>query len=208
MPHLSEYQQAMERRWPHLEHWSPCPMLGDPDGIEMLGDAPLRDLESGGTRPALRHPRLYSAAGHEPGRRTRIRRGHRHRRERQGGVQQAPARQTPRPWGRARPDRYDPDGEGSGLASVWLARNAGSSTRIRRRPPCWSGQPKASGEVSVSRLVPLATGTSLCPPENANFAVRYAADIATDVLHVEVCAPDRTVALLYGTPRGTDGQRA
>ena len=29
----------MKERWPNLQHFSPCPSLGDPDGIEVLGDA-------------------------------------------------------------------------------------------------------------------------------------------------------------------------
>ena len=30
---------GMETRWPGLQHFSPCPSLGDPDGIEILGTA-------------------------------------------------------------------------------------------------------------------------------------------------------------------------
>ncbi len=31
--------EGMEERWPNLQHFSPCPSLGDPDGIEVLGAA-------------------------------------------------------------------------------------------------------------------------------------------------------------------------
>ena len=31
-------EPVMEERWPNLQHFSPCPSLGDPDGIEVLGD--------------------------------------------------------------------------------------------------------------------------------------------------------------------------
>jgi hypothetical protein len=31
--------EVMKQRWPNLQHFSPCPSLGDPDGVEILGDA-------------------------------------------------------------------------------------------------------------------------------------------------------------------------
>lgn len=33
----ASYEPKDETRWPHLQHWVPCPALGDPDGIEMRG---------------------------------------------------------------------------------------------------------------------------------------------------------------------------
>jgi hypothetical protein len=32
------YREIMKERWPQLQHWSPSPSLGDPDGIEILGN--------------------------------------------------------------------------------------------------------------------------------------------------------------------------
>lgn len=32
-------EAMMKARWPDLQHFSPCPSLGDPDGAEVLGDA-------------------------------------------------------------------------------------------------------------------------------------------------------------------------
>jgi hypothetical protein len=32
-------EKIMKERWPNLQHFSPCPSLGDPDGVEILGDA-------------------------------------------------------------------------------------------------------------------------------------------------------------------------
>lgn len=32
-------KKIMKERWPKLQHWSPCPSLGDPDGVEILGNA-------------------------------------------------------------------------------------------------------------------------------------------------------------------------
>ncbi len=32
-------EDVMQRRWPKVQHFSPCPSLGDPDGVEVLGDA-------------------------------------------------------------------------------------------------------------------------------------------------------------------------
>lgn len=31
--------EMLKKEWPILQHFSPCPSLGDPDGIEVLGDA-------------------------------------------------------------------------------------------------------------------------------------------------------------------------
>ena len=31
--------EMLGKRWPGLQHFSPCPSLGDPDGIEVIGDA-------------------------------------------------------------------------------------------------------------------------------------------------------------------------
>jgi hypothetical protein len=33
-----QQEQLMDKRWPRLEHFSPCPSLGDPDGVEILGN--------------------------------------------------------------------------------------------------------------------------------------------------------------------------
>ncbi len=32
-------EDVMQQRWPKVQHFSPCPSLGDPDGVEVLGDA-------------------------------------------------------------------------------------------------------------------------------------------------------------------------
>lgn len=47
-------KEVMKERWPDLHHWSPCPSLGDPDGVEILGNADFALWNPGGRELKLR----------------------------------------------------------------------------------------------------------------------------------------------------------
>ncbi len=199
----------IEQRWPHLEHFSPCPSLGDPDGSEILGDATFalwnpegRDLgfrigtyltPHGDKGPAMAQVKVTGADG-----KTVLDKAlpilHIH------GTSGAPS---------------DVLKTGKGVARVavsgaqrWL------SFTYPATPLVLIGQD--AGEWKRFRLTACAPRNwyFLVPKGAKAFSFRYATDLETDVLQMEVSAPDRTMAIAYGrggeqtvtVPEGLDGK--
>jgi len=185
--------EMLKAQWPALQHFSPCPSLGDPDGVEVLGDAVCA---------------LWNPENRELGYRI----GTYLPRDGFKGTSQAvvkimnSANQTildeKIPMHHLHNEHGSPDHalkEARGVCRVAVSGVERFMTfTYPATPLVLVGQ---AGEPGWSRF-----SFTACAPRNwyffvpkgtASFAVKARALIPTDVMHLEVCAPDRVVALLY-----------
>jgi len=206
-------EEVLKARWPNLQHFSPCPSLGDPDGVEVLGDA----------RFALWNPE---------GRELKMRIGTYLPRTLGGKGDELPVADVTAvgPDGKAVLQRKVPLAhihESHGHPDLPLGAQEGVTTvsvagaerflafTYPATPLVLLGAP---GEGGWGRFR-FSAGTVrnwyfLVPRGTKSFAVRAAAEHETDVMHFEVCAPDRTMALIYDragertveVPPGLDGK--
>jgi hypothetical protein len=197
--------------WPWLQNFSPCPALGDPDGAQVRGDAafalwnpedrPLRlrvgtylPRDGAGVKAAPPRVRITGADGRAL-RDSEVPLLHLHGTE--GAPEAIPA-------------------TGKGVARVevsgterWLAFTYPATPVVLLGRDAGDGWSRFALEVGSARhwyfRVPAGT---------RSFAVRAMAQHQTDRLLLEVNAPDRTVAMLYGrageqvveVPPGLDGK--
>ena len=208
------YEPKDEARWPHLQHWTPCPSLGDPDGVEVRGAGrfALWNPDDRELRFALCTylPRtgMGKAAGDLPLADVVVT---------GADGKEVLRRQMPTPHYHGHGDPPQPLPKlGTGVSTVsiggverWWAFTYPAT------PLAWLGEPAADAwarwtvEVGTARnwyfFVPRGTKT---------FSVRARAQHETDVLHLEVNSPDRTLALVYDragekeitVPAGLDGK--
>ena len=186
-------EDVMQRRWPKVQHFSPCPSLGDPDGVEVLGDAQF----------ALWNPE---------GRHLRFRIGTYLPRKGGKGAETAQVKivgaEGKTIFAKELPmlHVHEADGQptdtletGRGvslvsvtgpeaLALVYLSGHAPGAAR----QGCW----RRLASLSLHRRHP-RNWYFFVPPGTREFAVRAAADDEDDVMHFEVCSPDRTAVLIY-----------
>jgi len=203
----SKFMQESRDKKVKLQHWSPCPSLGDPDGVQVRGKGRL----------ALWNPHnreLTLGLGNYLPR---------------GGLAEAvPASvKITAPRGKALFDgkvllKHRKDGlqsipaAGKGVYRVavsgierWYAYTYPAT------PLVWVGDDAGDGwrrfrfEVGTAR-----NWCFFVPRGTKSFAVRAAAQHETDVMHVEINAPDRTMAMIYNrkgertiqAPNGLDGK--
>ncbi len=204
--------KRMEQRWPHLEHFSPCPSLGDPEGIEILGDGRYaiwnpdgRDLRfrvgsyilrkgEHSKDPDMAAVKIVGAGGKTV------------------FDKKVPMHHIHDPRTSVPTDTIR-TGKGVALVAIsgverWL------SFTYPATPLVLVG--KGDGAWKRFRF-------TACAPRNWYFfvpkgvkklSVRFATDVKTDVLKMQVCAPDRTMALFYSergrktitVPDGLDGK--
>jgi len=212
--------RRMQAAWPHLEHFSPCPSLGDPDGIEILGDARFalwnpdgRDLRfrvgsyitrKGGKTadPEMAAVTVVGADG------TVVF-------DKMLPVQHIHDPKTSGPTDTLR------TGEGVATVSVsgaerWFSFTYPATPLVLIGAPSPGSGREDAGEWSRFRFTACAPRNwyFLVPAGTESFALRFAADLPTDILHLEICAPDRVMALLYANrgeqtvtvPPGLDGK--
>lgn len=202
--------ERTREEWSWLQHFSPCPSLGDPDGTQIRGEAafavwnpedrPLR-LRVGTYLPRTATPAGEKARVFVTGAKgetlldREVRLDHLHGDD-----------GTPEPLPRT----------GAGVTTVrvegaerWFAFTYPAT------PLVWIGRPAGDGwsrfefEVGTARHWYFAV-----PKGTRSFAVRASVRHATDRLWLEANAPDRTMALLYGrsgeigveVPPGLDGK--
>jgi hypothetical protein len=204
-PELEETAKS----WPHLYNFTPCPSLGDPDGNEMLGDARVALYN-----PEGRKLRLYVGSYIVP-------------------------EDKPRPFahvkvidvtGKTAFDKKLPiksinspketglgetieTGKGVAFVSItgtprWMALTYPAT------PLVLIGQEEDG--MSQFRFTACAARNwyFFVPRGTEEFSVAFTAPLPEDVLHMEVCSPDRIVHLFYGrkgektirVPRGLDGK--
>jgi hypothetical protein len=203
-------EQVMRDQWPNTFHFSPCPSLGDPDGVEILGDG----------RFALFNP---------DGRALKLRVGSYLPRNSPAAPANAAVTATG-PKGKAlfhedvpiehiHGDHAHPDinlrtGRGVSFVDVegverWLAFTYPAT------PLVLVGN-QAEGDW---RRFHFSVGTArnwyfFVPSGTEQFSVRASVEHETDVMRFEVRAPDRTMALIYDregektidVPPGLDGK--
>ena len=213
-PEKSDFQwtpelEKMEKSWPHLQHFTPCPSLGDPDGNEMLGDARFAL-----SNPEGRKLQLYVGSYIVPN-------------------------DKPRPFA----DVKVTDATGKtvydrtlSIKSIHSPKEAGLGETIETGKgvafvditgtPRWMaltypatplvliGQEKDG--FSQFRFTACAAKNwyFFVPGGVEQFTVTFTAPLPEDVLHMEVCSPDRIVHLFYGqkgentisVPKGLDGK--
>jgi hypothetical protein len=205
-------RSRLEDGWPALENFSPCPALGDPDGVHVRGDATfaisnpedrplrfnvgaylLRDM-SPTSAPVTAHVKITGADGKViVDRQDKIE--HRH------GQQGVPA---------AIPLT------GKGVAKIeisgverWMAFTYPATPVVLMGRAVEGGWSRFNMEVGTARnwyfLVPRGTKA---------FSVRASAEHDQDVMNLEINAPDRTMAVIYDragektikVPAGLDGK--
>ncbi len=199
---------VLKTEWPGLQHWSPCPSIGDPDGIEVLGDATYA---------------LWNPEGKE----LKFRVGTYLPRE---GKDAAPADvRITGPDGKTLVDEkvamhhlHNKDGHpthtlkpAKGVTTVSIAGvERWMSYTYPAVPMVLLG--KKEGDWSRFRFTACAPRNwyFFVPQGTKTFKVRVAADQETDVVKLEICAPDRVPAMVYGrsgqqtvtVPAGLDGK--
>ena len=186
-------EDVLQKRWPNLQHFSPCPSLGDPDGIEVLGDAKF----------ALWNPE---------GRDLRFRIGTYLPRKAKANAEMADV-EIAGPQAKTvfhatlpilhvheadgQPTDTLKTGKGVAIASVTGPERWFSFT-YPATPLVLLGKDAGAGWRRFRFTAGTARNWYFFVPEGAReFTVRAAADDEEDVMHFEVCSPDRTVALIY-----------
>jgi len=207
----SALDEPTKQAWPWLEHFTPCPALGDPDGAQVRGDA-----EFALWNPEDR-PLKFRVGTYLP------------RETADGKPNQARVRITGAD-GHVLQDRVEPilhihgeDGApapipatGKGVARVsisdterWLAYTYPATPIVLIGQDTEDGWSRFNLEVGTAR-----NWYFFVPRGTRSFAVRAAAQHETDRLLLEINAPDRTVEMIYGrsgevavaVPPGLDGK--
>ena len=204
-------KDRLRERWPNLAHWSPAPSLGDPDGVEILGNAKF----------ALWNPK---------GRKLRMRVGTYLPRHGRKGEDPAHVTATG-PDGEtlvdetidlktihgthAYPDRVLDTGKGVTTVSVTGNPEKWFAFTYPATPTVLVGEDVEGGWSRFRMTVGTARQWYFHVPEGTeSFAVRTDAKHETDVARIGVWAPDRRVALIYDNaatetvevPDGLDGK--
>lgn len=207
----SPVKEIMQERWPLLQHWSPSPSLGDPDGIEILGDAKF----------ALWNP---------DGRELRLRVGTYLPRYGKQGLNQADVT-VAGPDGEAvmsktvdlihvhgrhgYPEEVLDTGKGVSTVSVTGSPEKWFAYTYPATPMVLIGKEAEEGWARFQMTVGTARHWYFRVPEGTTeFSVHAAARHETDVARVEVWAPDRCVGIIYDNdavetiqvPDGLDGK--
>ena len=202
--------EGMEEKWPNLQHFSPVPSLGDPDTIEVLGDAKFaiwnpegREL---GSRIGTYLPRTLRG---EPDK------AHVVITNADGGTvldKQMPLEHIHGHNGLPT-DTID---TGKGVSTVDVSGVERFFAYTYPATPLVLIGDKI-GDGWQRFRVSSGTGRNWyfrVPEGTKNFSYRVDADIDTDIVRFQVCAPDRVLAMVYanegsGTvkvPEGLDGK--
>jgi len=210
-------EPVMQKRWPNTYHFSPCPSLGDPDGAEILGDGRFALWNPAGRELKLRVGTYLPRSGFEgePAKgRVRVSRP-------DGKVlfeKDVPIEHVHGEHGH--PTEVLRTGRGASLVEVsgverWFAFTYPATPAVLVGE---SDEEDDAPEEGWSRFR-LTVGTArnwyfFVPKGTQQFTLRAAAEHETDVAHLAVCSPDRTVELIYGNagqrtvkvPEGLDGK--
>jgi len=202
----------LAERWPHLEHFSPTPSLGDPDGVEVLGDARYalwnpegREL---GWRIGTYLPRSGTNEEDLPTAEVRI-----------AAPDGSAVVEETVPLAHLHNKHGSPTHRLPGQPGVYTVEVTGAerwmSFTYPATPLVLVGEDADDGwrRFRFTACAPRNWYFHV-PPGTEAFDLRFDADIDSDVLHLEVCAPDRTMALLYANadaqtvqvPEGHDGK--
>jgi len=203
-------EELMKEKWPNLEHFSPCPSLGDPDGVEVLGDAKFALWNPDGRELAFRIGTYLPRRGPKEPTEARVK---------ITGPAGPAVLDTKLPILHVHHKDGQPTdtlktGKGVSIVNVsgverWLSFTYPATPLVL-----------IGGDVEDDwKRFRFSAGTVrnwyfFVPRGTRDFSVRAAAEHQTDVMHLQVCAPDRTMAILYGNqgeqtvkvPSGLDGK--
>ncbi len=210
-------EEVMKERWPNLQHFSPCPSLGDPDGCEVLGNGTFalwnpegRTLNFRiGTYLPRHSARNVSDEDWKDRAHVKITGGN--------GKVALDKDMLLKHVHNGQGSPTDAVETGKGVAKVevtgdperWLAFTYPAT------PLVWIGQDTQDGWKRFRHSVGTVRNWYFrVPAGTKEFSVRAACDYDTDVVHMEICAPDRVVDILYGNsgtktvkvPEGLDGK--
>lgn len=200
----------LAQRWPNLQHFSPSPSLGDPDGVQVMGDARFA---------------LWNPEGRELGFRIGT-----YLPRKLAGEPDLAAVKIVGPGGGIILEKDMPlqhiHGEDGHPTDV-LDTGAGvSMVRVRARETWMSFTYPATPLVLLGAESPEGWhhyNFTVCAPRNwyffvprgtSEFDLDVAAELPDDVVKMEICSPDRTVAMIYDhtaqrrvqVPPGMDGK--
>ena len=210
----SEFMQSVfkkNEKWPDLQHWCPCPSLGDPDGVVIRGEAEFalwnpenRELKfkvgdylprTGFHKELPRADVKITGANGKVVFDEKVAVPHHHH-----GVEP--------------PQKLPPTGRGVSIVNIsgverWLAYTYPATPLVLIGKEVEDGWRRFVFEVGTAR-----NWYFLVPRGTRSFAVRVAAEHETDVVHLEINPPDRTVAMVYGrqgestidVPAGLEGK--
>lgn len=197
--------------WPWLMHFSPCPSLGDPDGAEIRGDA--RFFLANAEDRALKF-RIGSYLPRDMGSKT-PQQAHVTATTADGGTvldQHRPIEHLHGEHGA--PEPMPATGKGPVRVAVsgverWFAFTYPATPVVLAGKELGGGWSRFSLECGTARNWYFSV-----PAGTREFSVRAAAQQATDVMNLEINAPDRTVAMIYDNrgertitvPPGLDGR--
>ncbi len=203
--------EATKAAWPWLGNFMPCPSLGDPDGVQIRGDAAFA-LWNPEDRPLKLRVGTYlprpSADGVPPTARVRVLGA--------GGevLRDGVETMLHLHGNQGAPEPIPPTGKGVARVEVseterWLAFTYPATPLVLLGRETEDGWSRFNIEVGTVR-----NHYFFVPSGTRRFAVRAAAEHETDRLHLEINAPDRTVAMFYGrsgeqevdVPPGLDGK--
>ncbi len=204
------YEPKNPERWPHLQHWSPCPSLGDPDGIEIRGDAAFSLWN-----PEGRELRFMIGDYLPRGRFKNPPKAQVGVAKQDRGAVTATTVPVPHYHGHGKPPAPLPGLEGKGLFKIdvvgaerWWAFTYPAT------PLVYLGHAKDDWAEWTFEVGTVRNWYFCVPKGTKQFEVRANAAHDTDVMHLEVNAPDRTLALIYASegeatisvPPGLDGK--
>lgn len=203
--------EATREAWPWLQHFSPCPSLGDPDGSEIRGDATFHLWNPENRSLALRVGTYIP----RPGKDGRPPQAQVTVRDARGKVIQDREEPMIHLHGKSgEPENIPPTGAGVAQVDVqgterWMAFTYPATPIVLEGLPEESGWSRFAIEVGTAR-----NWYFYVPPGTERFGVRFGVEHPTDRLHLEINTPDRTAMLLYGekgetwvdVPPGMDGR--
>jgi len=213
-------EAVMKKRWPDTYHFSPCPSLGDPDGVEILGPGRFALWNPAGRELKLRVGTYLPRSGFEgdPAKaRLRV-----SRREGKGEKvlleKHVPIKHVHGDHGH--PAEVLRTGRGVSLVDVsgverWFAFTYPATPMVLVGEANEGDAAAGDGWNRFRFSVGTARNWYFFVPEGTRrFNLRAAAGHETDVVKLAVCSPDRTVELIYGNagertvdvPEGLDGK--
>jgi len=206
-------KKMMKKRWPKLEHFSPVPSLGDPDGIQMRKkgrfalwnpDGRTLKFRIGSYLPRKKNKKLPKAHVHIT------------------GPDGKTVLEEKRPLEHAHSKKYYPEvtlktGKGVSRGTVtdafrWFLYTYPATPLVMTPRKGISAKDRWS---SFRFTAAAARNWYFYVPDGTEtFSLRYDAKYDTDVIHMQVCAPNMAVDRLYGNngettievPEGLDGK--
>ncbi len=200
-------EEVLKEKWPNLQHFSPCPSLGDPDGVEIIGDATFALWNPQGRKLNFRIgtylPRVPRMTSHVKivGPKDKV-------------VLEEDLAMTHVHGEHGQPNRTLETGKGVSRVHVTESERFLAFT-YPATPLVLLGEPTTDGWAQFRITCGTARNWYFYVPKGTKeFSVRAAAKHATDTMELQVCAPDKVMDVIYDNsgradievPPGLDGK--